>query len=479
MLRVSWISAAVCAAMVMSLSASLALAQDGGYYAAQPATPSVTTAELQRRLDAYENELQQIRAQMISAPQKGGAAGDGLKEVDIIGKPTHKFRGRIFYDEIWREGVDAYISPPDTGEHGFDTVRIGVEGNVWENAKYKMEVEFEGNEVDYKDVYMELHTRWLGKAKVGFFKMPMGMEELTSSRFDSFMEQTPATAAFVPSRKWGYVSNHAGINCTDTVLQYGIFHQESQDDPRGNQGTVEDGNGDWSFIARGVWQPFYDEPSKGRYLMHLGGSYAFRRAGVDSGDDTFVFADKPQLGTEGNYLGVEIDPTGQFGRDWHQLGGEFAWMNGPLHVMAEGFSAFLREDVNYNGAYIEAGYFLTGEHRGYKKSSGSWDRVKPFTNFFSVRTQDGVCRGMGAWQVVARYSYLDLSDGAGDADITGNFGELNTFGLGLNWYLNPNMRVMANYVYNDVDRIFANGGDAGAVGSFNNYASGLRFQVDW
>jgi len=53
-------------------------------------------------------------------------------------------------------------------------------------------------------------------------------------------------------------------------------------------------------------------------------------------------------------------------------------------------------------------------------------------------------------------------------------GKLNSFGLGINWYLNPNMRVMANDVYNVGVRT------AGAKqGQFNNYASGLRFQVDW
>ena len=148
-------------------------------------------------------------------------------------------------------------------------------------------------------------------------------------------------------------------------------------------------------------------------------------------------------------------------------------MNGPMHIQWEAFGAYLREDINYTGTYIEAGYFLTGEHRGYKTSSMTFNRVKPFTNFFSVRTADGVCRGPGAWQVVGRFSYLDLSDGEAFSTAGSEHGRLNTFGLGLNWYLNPNMRVMANYVYNDVERT------KNAVGDFNNYASGVRFQIDW
>lgn len=93
------------------------------------------------------------------------------------------------------------------------------------------------------------------------------------------------------------------------------------------------------------------------------------------------------------------------------------------------------------GAYGETGYFLTGEHRPYRKQSATFDRVKPFTNFFRVRTDDGVKSGWGAWQVAARVSYVNLTD----AGIRG--GRLTDLTLGLNWYLNPFMRVTSDIVH--------------------------------
>ena len=50
------------------------------------------------------------------------------------------------------------------------------------------------------------------------------------------------------------------------------------------------------------------------------------------------------------------------------------------------------------GGYIEAGYFLTGETRGYK--NGTWDRTKVLKPFSKG--------GWGAFQVNGRVDYLDL-----------------------------------------------------------------------
>ena len=50
------------------------------------------------------------------------------------------------------------------------------------------------------------------------------------------------------------------------------------------------------------------------------------------------------------------------------------------------------------------------------------------------------CEGAGAWQVGARFSYLDLNDRAIRGDRVWDW----TFGL--NWFLNPNMKVQLNYV---------------------------------
>jgi phosphate-selective porin OprO/OprP len=63
------------------------------------------------------------------------------------------------------------------------------------------------------------------------------------------------------------------------------------------------------------------------------------------------------------------------------------------------------------GGYIEAGYYLTGETRGYK--NGTWDRTKVLKPF----SKDG----WGAVQINARLDYLDLDSGKLKRGCTNDF----------------------------------------------------------
>lgn len=56
------------------------------------------------------------------------------------------------------------------------------------------------------------------------------------------------------------------------------------------------------------------------------------------------------------------------------------------------------------GGYTQVGFFLTGEHRPYDRKAGAIDRIIPFQSL----TRD--CPGYGAWEVAARWSYLDHTD---------------------------------------------------------------------
>jgi phosphate-selective porin OprO/OprP len=73
-----------------------------------------------------------------------------------------------------------------------------------------------------------------------------------------------------------------------------------------------------------------------------------------------------------------------------------------------------------------------------------FDRVRPYENFFRVRTcDDDVQTGIGAWEVAYRFSYIDALDGM-TAKGAGRAAD-HTFGV--NWYLNPFTRIMFNYVH--------------------------------
>lgn len=109
----------------------------------------------------------------------------------------------------------------------------------------------------------------------------------------------------------------------------------------------------------------------------------------------------------------------------------------------------------FDGYYVQAGYFLTSEHRKYSKKSGTFGRLTPRENY-NFRTG-----GLGSWEIAFRMSQLDLND----SRIRG--GRLTDYSAALNWYLNPNVRLMMNMIRADLDGI----GDAN-IGQ-------MRMQVDF
>ena len=72
----------------------------------------------------------------------------------------------------------------------------------------------------------------------------------------------------------------------------------------------------------------------------------------------------------------------------------------------------------------------------------------------------------GAWQVGARYCYSDLNDGP----ING--GIVNEVTFGLNWFLNPNMKLQWNY---DIGHRAI----AGGTSDGNYYGFGMRMTFDF
>jgi phosphate-selective porin OprO/OprP len=65
-------------------------------------------------------------------------------------------------------------------------------------------------------------------------------------------------------------------------------------------------------------------------------------------------------------------------------------------------------------------------------------RIIPRENYHLKKDDNGW--SLGAWQVGVRFSYLDLND----KGIQG--GDVYDWTFGLNWFLNPNMKVQFNYI---------------------------------
>ncbi len=407
--------------------------------------------ELEKRLEEYSRERglpparqgvdreqvsQIVREEMeqLYGPETLKAYwSKGLRFKSLDGAFSLKVGGRIMVDVASMSAddeIEATLGELE-GDAEFRRARFYMQGSIYENTGYKLQIDFAGGDADFKDAYLEFANLLpIGTVKAGNFKEPFSLEELTSSKYITFMERALPVAAFSPSRNIGVqVANT--FNEKRGTWAVGTFVEHNSDD---DEATYQEG---WNATGRLTYLPYYEDD--GARLVHLGAAGSYRNS-----PEMVRYRARPEV-----HLASErwVNTDKFMADDVVLCGLEAAWVHGPFSLQGEYITANVdsesMDDPQFDGFYVFASYFLTGEHRPYKTSGGKFDRVKPKNNF------DGK-GGLGAWEVAARYSNVDLNDG----DIM-YAGELSNVTLGLNWYLNPNMRIMWNYVNSSLeDRMY-------------------------
>jgi phosphate-selective porin OprO/OprP len=167
---------------------------------------------------------------------------------------------------------------------------------------------------------------------------------------------------------------------------------------------------------------------------------------VDTG---LLASDKECLmGLEALYIRGPFSLQAEYGWNWvDHVKGVIQTLGGPLVPLAGG-----PHDYVFDGGYIQVAYTLTGENRAYNKRDGTlareyYGKHGPYENAFLVQDPEGrICCGVGAIEIAARYSYVNLNDGSGLDRIAG--GDMQGLTAGVNWYCDTNFSLMLDYVYN-------------------------------
>ncbi|REJ75826.1 MAG: porin [Planctomycetota bacterium] len=377
---------------------------------------------------------------------------------------TVQLNGRIHAD-YWAfpgsdAGIDAFEGTDPQDRFIFRRMRFGVKGDIRDNMEYKIEMEFaEGAEPQYRDVYIGFNDLpVLQTVLIGNQKRPYGLDHLNSSRYNIFIERPFIIEAFnQDARRLGIVSY--GVSDDEAWnWRYGVYNMELTQNDAGYIGDHYQLEGA-GRLANTWW---YDESSDGRGYAHWAVSGTIAHPDGDGG--TVIAPGPPTVRVHQNEARFRTRPearstsrwlnTGRIaGAQWYELLGLEKVVNvGPLQVVGELQNVWLQrsaaagDDLWFWGGYAYVAYMLTGEHVPWERDGGVLGRVKPFENFFLVnRASGGHGGGWGAWQIAARYSYADLSDGG----INGGVG--NSLTLGMNWYWNPNARLQFNYIHGWID----------------------------
>jgi phosphate-selective porin OprO/OprP len=346
-----------------------------------------------------------------------------------VGKDRLDWSGRLLLDADYYEEFHSKDADSSTFDAEVRNARVQLDYDFPRKWQARVQADYSGDDLDLGSAYLR-YTGWdFAELTLGKMKEPLGLERNTSSSRLVTIERSMMSRAFTPGKSWGLHLFHA----TDSHRWALAAAQEDDDaDERGDDDVR-------AITGRYTWTPFNRD---GHYLQ-VGGSASLR----DWDDSVFQVRDEAEVSTADNV----VRSARFLAREQQTAGVEAAWGRGSLQLLGEYMLSRVEEvggrDFDYDGWYLTASYFLTGERRELRK--GDFRRVRPLAE-------------AGAWELVARYSEVDVRDhGIGSVSSVSR--------LGVNYYYSRKIRVMFNALYADIS------GDTRHTET-DGYAASLRLQ---
>lgn len=312
--------------------------------------------------------------------------------------------------------------------------RYGVRGTFLHDFDYNFTWEF-GSRPSTANTIFEADIGWNGlgwsSIRVGAFSL-QHLPEFAASSYDLlFLERASITniAASVAS---GDTREAIGMEARGDRWNASFYVS-------GGTASARNSGKQRGLAGRAVGLVL-DQPGA-QLQVGLDGSAQFK-PGLNNAAATVRFSDYPELrGT----TSLKFLDTGSIRADGaHSIGPEIMGRAGPVYF--EAVYQHVGVDVtgggsrDFDGWYVQAAVPLLGPPRERVRNTGTWARPK---------TQgwiDPLAGNWGAIEATARFSTVDLRDGPTRG------GRQRIWTVGANWYLSPNLKIMANYESGRVHR---------------------------
>jgi phosphate-selective porin OprO/OprP len=397
---------------------------------------------LQRKLEIQEEAAQTAvkSAPQVKASEKGFSFGtaDGANQI--------KLRGVLHADGRALLSDD----PTITDQFQASRVRPIVEGTVGGIYDFRFTPDFGQGRTVIQDAYVTGRFKPSLQVTAGKFKAPLGLERLQSAN-DIRMVARAYPTSLVTNRDLGL---QVAGDVLDNRLSYQLAFLNGSNDGRSSEDFADvEVNDDKEWAARVFAHPFADSGTFGLRGFGIGVAGSFT-----SQEGTLLQPLLPQFRTpaqstffryrSGDTATLATGDRVRVAPQLYYYAGRFGLIGEWTQVRQDverATSVGLRSDTIDTTAWqLAASFFLTGEEasfRGYKPNSsfsldkGTW----------------------GGWEVVARYQQLDIDDaafaGGSDsfADPLTSARQARTIGVGLNWYLNQNVKWVLNYEMTSFD----------------------------
>ncbi|HEV2523872.1 MAG TPA: porin, partial [Gammaproteobacteria bacterium] len=370
-----------------------------------------------------------------------------------------KLSGLLRFDEAFFMGSyrDKGNNYPSGGN--IRTADSYFEGGVSQDWDYIVSLQFASNSRPaFGDTWIA-YSGFADNNQVFFGRVPgnwFGLDNANSGTWNPFLERSLVANTFYPGDGIGFMtdfwSDCAGITFTAMKSDQSAFNEVSnvRDRWRGTvRATVapvhEEGDV-WHFGVSGAYREVVNTVSGSPATFSNGtGAGFFAFPGVKTRNTTGTNSvvnttnGNPASVVTGTLTPIQANNIRMFNLEAARQIGPFMlegeYTNAYVHRM--GTQPFVEQGgavvavqqgtLQFSGWNVQMRYLLTGEHHAYDVRDGNFGAVKP-------------CSEYGAFEVAARYDFVDLNDknvrGGSQHDVT----------LGLNWFLNQNVRLSANYI---------------------------------
>ena len=437
----------LCAALV---PAGAALAQ------AQTAPP-VDAAALLQRLDEAEQRIKVLERKLelqeeaqttaaASAPQvRASPSRFSIGSSD--GANFVRLRGVLHVDGRHFEGDN---TPATSNTWLLRRVRPMVEGTLANIYDFRFTPDFAQGRTVIQDAYVTARFKPWAAVTVGKFKVPVGLERIQSANDTRFVERAFPTS-LVPNRDIGV---QLGGDVAGSLFSYNIGYTNGVNDGGSSESlptpdVENDAKGDVS--ARVFFQPFANSENFALRGLGFGVGGTYVDVAGSTANPILPSYRTPGQATFFSYRanatfadGQRLRYSPQFYYYYRSFGvlGEYAVVS---QDVTRAVGAATRSDTLDNKAWqLQFSWALTGEEEGFRNPT-------PGANFEIGKP------GRGAWELVARIHELKIDDDAftGGADSFANPAtaarRARAAAIGINWYLNPNVKWSFNYEQTQFD----------------------------
>ena len=414
-------------------------------------------ADLQQQNAILKSEIEAIKANQAVVPTAAPVAPEAakasttpiitanLKDGFSIKSPDNAYKlklsgflqsdGRVFTN-------NKKDSSGGTSTFLIRRARLYVTGTVANDFNFTLVPDFSATSGTVLTYAYADYTKYpMFQIRAGKFIEPFDVENLQDSKFYNFAE-LGLPANLYPQRDIG-VQVSGGVLKDSLKYAVGIFNGEVDHESYSNENA--DTNNDKDVVGR-IWvSPFKNTDLKP--MQGLGMGFAAAYGHQDEGTSTTnvptyispgqltVFSYNTTGASAVTANGPRLRTSPQLTYYYKSFGLLGEYVNSYQDFAKGSGSTLIKDRFNNKAWQVSSTYVLTGENATY-------NGVTPKNNF------DPSKGGFGAFELAARYGELNLDhkifeDGFADANTY--ISREHAWGTGLNWYLNPNVKLVFDF----------------------------------